>query len=129
MASLTRLSRSFGQAVIGRLIGAALVALLLAQSAALTHAVAHTPRGASAVLAEREDGPSGPWGPSGRWDHDAGTPTCTLIDHLLLGTSTGGDSPAVAGLPPEASVASVSKQRRLCAGSRQPYEARGPPWA
>lgn len=126
MSSLTRLSRSFGPAAIGRLVGAGLVALLLAQSAALTHAVAHAPRGASEVLAERAEGPSGP---VGHWDHDAGTPTCTLIDHLLLGTSTGADCPAVAGLPPEASVAAVPKQRRLCAGTRQAYEARGPPWA
>ena len=105
---------------MGRLVGAALLALLLAQWAALTHAIAHAPLGAAGVVAIEDEG---------RWDHDAETPACALIDHLLLGELTGGEAPAISALPPDAMPAAAPKCRLVGGVALRAYQARGPPGA
>ena len=113
-------ARSRSRAAIGRLVGAVLLALLLAQWTTLTHAIAHVPLGAAGLATIEGDG---------RWGHDAGSPSCLLIDHLLLGELTGGDAPAMSGLPPDAMLATAPKCRRAHSSTRRAYEARGPPRA
>lgn len=105
---------------MGRLVGAALLALLLTQWTALTHAIAHAPLSADHVVAEDADG---------RWGHDAGTSTCNLIDHSLVGHAPVGDCAPVAWEPPEAALATAPKYRRVRSCTRPAYEARGPPRA
>lgn len=105
---------------MGRLVGAALLALLLMQWTALTHAIAHAPLAASLVVAEDADS---------HWGHDAGTSTCYLIDHSLLGHAPLGDSAPVAWVPPEATLATAPKCRQVRSDTRPAYEARGPPRA
>ena len=105
---------------MGRLFGAALLALLLAQWTALTHAIAHAPLGAAGVVAIDDDG---------QWGHDADTPACALIDHLLLGELTGGEAPAISWLPPDAMLEAAPKCRLVCSVALRAYQARGPPGA
>ena len=105
---------------MGRLVGAALLALLLAQWTALTHAIAHAPLGAGMAVAADAQGP---------WGHDADSPACELVDHLLLGHSTLGDPSAQAWPRPEAMLAAAPKCRRAHSSTRRAYEARGPPRA
>ena len=113
-------SRSRSRAAIGRLVGACLLALLLAQWTALSHAIAHAPLAAGTALATDEEGP---------WGHDADSPACELLDHWLLGHATVGDPSPVAWAPPEATLPKVPKSRLVRSGTRQAYEARGPPLA
>lgn len=101
-----------------RLVGAVLLALLMAQWLGLSHAIAHAPRGAGDIVAEGTDS---------HWGHDAGTPTCSLIDHLLLGESAATDAPALACMAPDTALASALTCRRVCGATRPAYEARGPP--
>ena len=105
---------------MGRLVGAALLALLLAQWTALTHAIAHAPLGATVAVAVVDDG---------HWGHDADTPACALIDHLLLGELTGGEAPAISWLPPDVMLAAAPKCRLACSVALRAYQARGPPGA
>jgi hypothetical protein len=105
---------------VGGLIGVALLALLLAQWLAVSHAIAHAPRSAGEVVAEDADS---------HWGHDAGTPTCTLIEHLLAGESAAGDPPGMACLPPDATLHTAPRCPLVCGATRQAYEARGPPRA
>jgi hypothetical protein len=114
------LSHGRSRAALGRLIGAALLALLLAQWTALTHAVAHAPLGV-AVAVEVDD--------DGRWGHEADTPSCELIDHLLLGQSTPRDAPAMAWLQHSAALAATPNRPIVCGATLRAYEARGPPEA
>jgi hypothetical protein len=105
---------------VGRLVGVALLALLLAQWTALTHAVAHAPLAADMALAAEAESP---------WGHGVNSPSCDLIDHLLLGHAMLGDPSPLAWVPPEATLAKVPKSRLFRSGTRQAYEARGPPRA
>jgi len=118
--SLLAFSRSHSRSAVGRLIGAALLALLLAQWLALSHAIAHAPHSAGTAVAEDADS---------HWGHDAGTPTCTLIEHLLAGESVVGDPPGMACLPPDATLPTALRCQLVRSGNRQAYEARGPPRA
>ena len=112
--------RSRSRAAVGRLVGAALIALLLTQWVALSHAIAHTPLGAAGVVTIEDDG---------HWGHNAGAPACALIDHLLIGESSGGDAPAISWLPPDAMLAAAPKCRLVCSIALRAYQARGPPGA
>ena len=105
---------------MGRLVGAALLALLLAQWTALTHAIAHAPLGPTVVVAIDDDG---------QWGHDADTPACALINHLLLGELTGSDAPAIPGLQPNPMPAAAQKCRLVGGVPLRTYQARGPPGA
>jgi len=109
---------------VGRLIGAALLALLLAQWTALMHAIAHAPLATGAVVSAEADADA-----DSLWHHAANSPSCELIDKVLLGHSTTGDaSPGVWQLP-EATLTMAPKYRRVRSAARQAYEARAPPRA
>jgi hypothetical protein len=105
---------------MGRLVGAALLALLLTQWTALTHAIAHAPLSAGHVVAVAGDE---------HWDHEAGSSSCALIDHLLLGGSAGSDPPAMPRVQPDAAPWATPSLPIACAATLRAYEARGPPWA
>lgn len=102
-----------------RLVGVAVLALWIAQWAALSHAVAHAlPVTGSELAAEGHDG----------WGHAAATPSCALVDHLLVGHGAPLDSPAGVGPHPE--LERLAMQASLELGlTPSSYEARGPPWA
>ena len=122
LAPTVRLIRIFRplSAAAGQLAGAALLALLLTQSAALIHAIAHTPL--SSVH-------SAQGGEGDRWGHEVDTLSCVVIDHLLAAQHIGCDAvtPQSRGAPfwlapqPTASVARGALRRS--------YQARGPPTA
>ena len=103
-----------------RLVGVALLTLLLAQWTALTHAIAHAQLGTGAVVAAQADAP---------WGHQAGTPSCLLVDHLLIGQLSGGDPAAIPWFWPAAAPEAMRKLAIVCSATLQAYEARGPPRA
>ena len=103
-----------------RLVGVALLALLLAQWTALTHAIAHVPLGAGAMVAAQADT---------AWGHQAGAPACALVDHLLFGQLSGGDCAAIPWFLPTASPAAAPRLPIVCGVALRAYEARGPPRA
>lgn len=102
-----------------RLVGVALLALLLGQWTALAHSIAHA-LGPPAVASVASDQ---------AWGHHAGTPACSLVDHLLGGQAPGGPGVSVACVP------AAALRLALPASSIGPrpllrvYEARGPPRA
>ncbi len=101
-----------------RLVGVAVFALLLAQWAALVHAVDHAPARAAAVVAHHDLAP---------WGHDAGSPACQAFDQLLTGQADLPQPAALHGLQvadeaPAARGQQVGPRHALLA-----YEARGPP--
>lgn len=105
-----------------RLVGVALLALLLAQWAALAHAWAHGPLHMSGQPAVEADADV-------TWDHDAGSPACQLVDQLLNAQAAGAAPAAVpfflATTPPAAAPGGpIARGLALRA-----YEARGPPRA
>ena len=101
-----------------RLIGAALLALLLGQWTALVHSIAHArmPTGA-AVSAEYDDA----------WGHHAGPPACQLVDHLLVGQAAGGEPSSVPTLPVAAIRVAAPDPSMGPGPASRAYEARGPP--
>ena len=103
-----------------RLIGVALLALLLGQWMALAHSIVHAPTSAAvAVSADTDD----------HWDHDAGTAACHLVDHLLAGQAPGGESASVPCVPPAAMRVAARAPSIGPACASPAYEARGPPRA
>ena len=96
------------RAAVARLVGAALLAVLLAQWTALAHAIAHAPIGAAGVVAVADDD---------HWDHEAGSASCALIDHLLVGDSTGGDGPATPSVQPDAAPWATPNLPIACAAT------------
>ena len=112
-----------------RLIGVMLLTLACAQWAALSHAIGHADRPATAAgLATAAATDEHGHGES-VWGHDAGTPTCELLDHLLVGQAAGGKpAPLVTLLP--ATVLPAAPAPSITPGPLQrAYEARGPPRA
>jgi hypothetical protein len=112
-----------------RLIGVVVLALLCAQWAALSHAIAHADRSAMAArlatAASADDHDHG----GEAWGHDAGTPTCQLLDHLLAGHAAGGEPPPLF-LPRPAAVLLAAPALSITPGpASRAYEARGPPRA
>ena len=97
-----------------------LLTLLLAQWAALRHAIAHAPLGAVSALAAQSDAP---------WGHDADTPSCLLVDHLLIGQLSGGDPAAIPWFWPASAPAASPNLPIACGFALRAYEARGPPRA
>ncbi len=103
-----------------RLVGVAVLALLLGQWTVLAHTIVHAQASAAGTASVETDYV---------WGHDAGSSTCHLIDHLLLGQAPGGDRASVACLaPPALRVAAPAPSANPVPGSRS-YEARGPPRA
>ena len=103
-----------------RLVGVALLTLLLAQWTVLTHAIAHAQLGTGAVVAAQADAP---------WSHQAGTPSCLLVDHLLIGQLSGGDPAAIPWFWPASAPAASPNLPIACGFALRAYEARGPPRA
>lgn len=103
-----------------RLIGVALLALLLGQWTVLAHSIAHARMPADAAASADADDAFG---------HDAGTPACHLIDHLLLGQAAGGERASVASLTLTATRVTAPAPLIGPGPASQAYEARGPPGA
>lgn len=103
-----------------RLVGVALLALLLAQWTALAHAIAHAPLAAGSALVAQADAP---------WGHAANTPDCRLVDQLLIAPLSGADSSATVWFWPATAVASTRDLPVVCSATLRAYEARGPPRA
>ncbi len=103
-----------------RLVGVALLALLVGQWVVLAHAIAHarTPA-AVAVSAETDHG----------WGHHAGTPACDLVDHLLTGQAPGTESASANGRPAAAIRVAPPLPSIGPGRASRAYEARGPPRA
>lgn len=103
---------------VAHVVGLALLVLLLAQWLALAHSIQHAGPAASAVAAAADDG---------RWGHDANTPSCELIGHLLTSELTGGEAPVTAGVPPATWLAPRPGHCPVGGAPRSAYQARGPP--
>ncbi len=111
-----------------RIVGVALLALVLAQWAALVHTVMHTVtptvRHATVQAGGVVEGAAAE--PS---EHAAGSPVCQLVDHLLVAQTSGGPQPQLpeppwsTAAPPWALLPALPRQ------PQQGYDARGPPQA
>ena len=103
-----------------RLVGVALLALLLGQWTVLAHSIAHARAPAAVAVSVDTDHV---------WGHHAGTPACHLVDHLLAGQAPGGESASVAYVPP-ADLRVAAPAPSIGPGPvLRAYEARGPPRA
>lgn len=123
---MNTLHRRHASNLTRRLVGVALLALLLAQWTALAHAWAHGPLHISGHISGQ---PAAEAEADVTWDHDAGSSACQLVDHLLIGQAAGAASAAVpfflATTPPAAAPGGpIARGLALRA-----YEARGPPRA
>ena len=107
-------------AATGRLAGAALLALLLAQWAALTHAIDHRPWSAAQGVERVSDD---------RWGHEVDTLACEVIDHLLTGQQTGSEPGAVQSVWAPFWIAPLSSRPTARRVWLRTYQARGPPRA
>ena len=109
---------------IRRLIGVALLALLLGQWTVLTHSVAHTrltPGVAASADADADADADESWG------HDAGSSFCQLVDQLLVGQAVGGEPAASPCVPPAATQAAAPATSIGPSPTAHSYHARGPP--
>lgn len=106
-----------------RLVGVILLTLLLAQWSALRHAIAHAPLGALSAPAAQSNASDAPWG------HEADTPGCRLVDHLLIAPLAGADPSATDWFWPAAAPEATRKLAIVCSATLRAYEARGPPRA
>jgi len=103
-----------------RVVGVVLLALMLVQWAALVHAVNHAPAlGGALVVADADP----------HWGHDSGTPTCHLLDHLLLGQAIGSTGVQVPHLEFSAAAPGSADHSVTSRPAAHAYEARGPPRA
>lgn len=106
--------------VVRRVVGVALLTLVLGQWAVLVHAIEH---------ARASVGVAGKAGTDHAWGHQAGTAACHLVDHLLTGQAPGKEPAATPHLPPAASRP-VAPGPSIGSGRvARTYEARGPPAA
>lgn len=114
---------------IRRIVGVALLAMLLAQWQVLAHAIAHGPwYSHAAALADigRADQPGHA---EDGWGHPAGAPACELFD-ALLGAQAPGAEPATAPQLPKSPRRFASPAQLADIGpALRAYEARGPPRA
>jgi hypothetical protein len=116
------------QRAIGRVAGAAVLALLLAQWAALVHAIEHAPQHATQAVAHATDHDHDD-AAQDHWGHDADTPVCDLVDHLLLGDGATRDAPAGSASAPAALPPPTPQHASVDSAVWPAYEARGPPRA
>jgi hypothetical protein len=103
-----------------RLIGVALLALLVGQWTALAHSIGHAHLPARATLSVDDHD---------AWGHEAGAPSCQLVDHLLVGQATGGDPAPLLWLPPAATLLAAPAPSIAPGPASRAFEARGPPRA
>lgn len=107
-----------------RLIGAALLALLLGQWAVIAHSIGHAHRPAVAAVTDgHHDHDHDAWG------HHAGTPTCQLLDHLLVGQAAGGEPAPLRWMAPAATLLAAPAPSITPGPAWRAFEARGPPRA
>lgn len=118
-----------------RIVGVALLALLLAQWQALAHAIAHGPWHAHAAVLAGADNVVHPGHADHAdhaedgWGHPAGSPACELFD-ALLGAQAPGAEPAPAPDVPLSQWFFASPAQSADTGpALRAYEARGPPRA
>ena len=121
-----------------RIVGVALLAMLLAQWQALAHAIAHGPWHTDAV-AEGANDAAGPWGHANHdghaghdgdgWGHPAGSPACELFDALLGAQAPGAEAATLPLLPPSQGRFALPGRLADAAPALRAYEARGPPRA
>jgi hypothetical protein len=109
-----------------RLIGVALLAMLLGQWSVLVHSIDHAR--AHEVVEQSVDGDHA-HDHDHAWGHHAGTPTCQLVDHLLVGQAAGGEPAPILWLPPAATRLAALTPSVSPAPASLAYEARGPPRA
>jgi hypothetical protein len=105
-----------------RVVVLVVVSLLAAQWWALHHAVAHH----HALAAEHAAGTADE---GSTWDHDAGTPTCSLLDHLLTGQALAAHPAVLCTAPQSAGPVAHAKATPAPVEALRPYQARAPPLA
>jgi len=101
-----------------RIVGLALLALLLAQWSALVHVIAHGPGHRSDVVAAADQD---------EWGHPAGSPACQLFDHLLAGQAPGFDSAPAPVVPTVTAPAARPAPWAESGPEHRAYQARAPP--
>lgn len=121
-----------------RIVGVALLALLLSQWQALAHAIAHGPwhTGAVAAAASHAAGHGGYANHDGHaghdgdgWGHPAGSPACELFDALLGAQAPGAEAATLPLLPPSQGRFVLPGRLADAGPALRAYEARGPPRA
>ena len=106
-----------------RIVGVALLALLLAQWVALAHAVLH-----AAQVRPAERAAAATSVQADLFGHAAGARECRLVDQLLSFAGAPDVAPAP-GEPPAATAPPAPRAGVAPRGSGHPYEARAPPRA
>lgn len=101
-----------------RLLGLALLALVLAQWSVLSHAIAHAP--AAADVAGQAD-------PDHAHGHEAGTSVCQLVGHLLQGQAPASSVQTPSPASPTAAPAPRASLTVVAGPVVRPYDSRGPP--
>jgi hypothetical protein len=102
-----------------RIVAAALLALLLAQWTAWAHAFAHgTPEHRAAAAEAQRD-----------WGHAKASPSCQLVDQLLVGQATAGEPPTLVHTRAQPVQKDAATPASLPAANLPAHEARGPPGA
>ena len=117
---MTRIFRPL-LAAAGRLAGAALLALLLTQSAALIHAIEHTP------LSSLHSAQGGEGGEGDRWGHEVDTLSCVVMDHLVVGQHIDSDASTTPSLRTPCWLAPLPTECVASGDLLLSYRARGPP--
>lgn len=121
-----------------RIVGVALLALLLAQWQALAHAMAHGPWHAHAAALSANDaaghaGHANHDGHAGHtadgWGHPAGSPACELFDALLGAQAPGAEAAIVPPRPSSQGSFALPAPFAVAGPALRAYEARGPPRA
>ena len=121
-----------------RIVGVALLAMLLAQWQALAHAIAHGPWHTDAVAVAANEA-AGHWdhgnhdGHAGHdadgWGHPAGSPACEVFDALLGAQAPGAEAATLPLLPPSQGRYALPERLADAGPALRAYEARGPPRA
>ena len=124
-----------------RIVGVALLALLLSQWQALAHAIAHGPWHTDAVAVAANHA-AGPWGHANHdghaghaghdgdgWGHPAGSPACELFDALLGAQAPGAEAATLPLLPPSQGRFVLPGRLADAGPALRAYEARGSPRA
>lgn len=106
-----------------RIVGAALLALLLAQWLALAHAVLHAAQVRGTLALADAASVQVDW-----IGHTSGSPECRLVDQLLSAAAASEVPAFEAGSPPDVPVA-APREASAARSAARPYEARAPPRA
>jgi hypothetical protein len=105
-----------------RVVVLVVLSLLAAQWWALHHAIGHH----SALTGVHAAGVADE---GSTWDHDAGTPACSLLDHLLTGQALAANPPVLCTAPQSAGPVAHTKTTPAPGEALRLYQARAPPLA